>query len=87
MEAERYYDNHYKIAKILSIDHRTVSKWLNIKRYQPRRAKKKVSILDPFKSAIRRSEISLSDQQGRITSYDTKCHIFLSSSTFRFCYK
>ncbi|MBT7715799.1 MAG: IS21 family transposase [Deltaproteobacteria bacterium] len=44
--------NYSQIADELILDHRTVAKWANEKRYLPRRSAKKTSKLDPFKNDI-----------------------------------
>lgn len=41
-----------QIADALSLDQRTVARWLNAKRYQPRKASNHKSKLDPFKTNI-----------------------------------
>jgi len=41
-----------QIAEALSIDCRTVEKWANTKRYQPRKSSRRKSKLDPFKEHI-----------------------------------
>ena len=38
--------------KRLSLDERTVSKWIDVEKYQPRKAGERPSKLDPFKSTI-----------------------------------
>ena len=44
--------NYSQIADELNLDHRTVAKWANEKRYLPRRSAKRPSKLDPFKNDI-----------------------------------
>jgi DNA-binding transcriptional regulator YiaG len=41
-----------QIAAALALDERTVSKWIGVKTYQPRKAGKRKSKLDPFKGTI-----------------------------------
>ena len=41
-----------QIAQCLSLDERTVSKWIDVEKYQPRKAGERHSKLDPFKSTI-----------------------------------
>jgi transposase len=41
-----------QIAAALNLDERTVSKWLDVEKYQPRKTGPRRSKLDPFKSAI-----------------------------------
>jgi transposase len=43
-----------QIAAALQLDERTVSKWIDIKKYQPRQTPPRPSILDPFKATIAR---------------------------------
>ncbi len=38
--------------KSLGLDERTVGKWINVEKYQPRKVAKRPSKLDPFKSTI-----------------------------------
>jgi transposase len=50
-------EEHLSVAQIaaaLSLDERTVSKWIDAPTYQPRQASKRKSKLDPFKGAIAR---------------------------------
>ncbi len=44
--------NYSQIADELNLDHRTVARWANEKRYLPRRSAKRPSKLDPFKNDI-----------------------------------
>lgn len=44
--------NYSQIAHELNLDHRTVARWANEKRYLPRRSCKRPSKLDPFKNDI-----------------------------------
>ena len=41
-----------QIAAALGLDERTVGKWINVEKYQPRKVAKRPSKLDPFKSTI-----------------------------------
>ena len=41
-----------QIAQCLSLDERTVSKWVDVDKYQPRQAGDRHSKLDPFKSTL-----------------------------------
>jgi len=41
-----------QIAAALSLDERTVGKWIDVEKYQPRKAGQRASKLDPFKSTI-----------------------------------
>jgi len=41
-----------QIAQSLSLDERTVSKWIDVEKYQPRKTDRRPSKLDPFKSTI-----------------------------------
>jgi transposase len=41
-----------QIAQSLSLDERTVSKWIDVKKYEPRKTSPRQSKLDPFKSTI-----------------------------------
>lgn len=41
-----------QIAAALQLDERTVAKWVDVEKYQPRQAGKRTSKLDPFKSTI-----------------------------------
>ena len=41
-----------QIAQALALDERTVSKWIDVEKYQPRQTGKRQSKLDPFKSTI-----------------------------------
>ncbi len=41
-----------QIAQCLSLDERTVSKWIDVEKYQPRKTGERPSKLDPFKSTI-----------------------------------
>ena len=41
-----------QIAQSLGLDERTVGKWINVEKYQPRKVAKRPSKLDPFKSTI-----------------------------------
>ena len=48
-------DEHLSAAQIataLQLDERTVAKWIEVQKYQPRQAGKRQSKLDPFKGAI-----------------------------------
>ena len=53
-----YFENdnlkYSQIADALSLDQRTVERWANKKRYQPRKATSRKSKLDPFKNDILR---------------------------------
>jgi len=44
--------NKIQIARLLGVDEGTVRKWLAIAHFQPRRAKSRAQLLDPFKSQI-----------------------------------
>src|SRR5210317_1515255 len=46
--------NPSQIAEHLCLDHRTVSRWINEKHYQPRKSSHRSSKLDPFKADIAR---------------------------------
>jgi transposase len=54
----RKHLSYNKISKILSLDQRTVSVWVKKSRYEQRKKREKASILNPYKSAIRK-EIEL----------------------------
>ena len=41
-----------QIATTLQLDERTVAKWIEVQKYQPRQAGQRPSKLDPFKGAI-----------------------------------
>jgi transposase len=43
-----------QIAEALSLDPRTVAKWLEIERFRPRQTQRRPSKLDPYKSTIKR---------------------------------
>ena len=48
-------DEHLSVSQIataLQLDERTVSKWIDVEKYQPRKTGKRQSKLDPFKSTI-----------------------------------
>lgn len=54
---ELLYYKHFsidKISKMLSLDPRTVSKWSKKKQYEQRKQEKTSSVIDPYKSAIRK---------------------------------
>jgi transposase len=46
--------NYGQIANVLALDQRTVARWANEKRYQPRKSTPRRSKLDPFKNDILR---------------------------------
>lgn len=52
--SERDGLNHSQIADALGLDQRTVARWVNEKRYQPRKSAQRQSKLDPYKNDILR---------------------------------